>query len=124
MKSQKPTLIFVYNADGDLFSSLVDATHKIISPKTYSCNLCAITYGPLSMKKEWKTFIKNFSLSVKFLHRDEFRKKYPKNKETFPSVFIKKDEQPELIISSTEIDKCKSLKDLTSLVNQKTKEFI
>ena len=117
-------IIFVYNADGDLFSSLVDATHKIISPKTYSCNLCAITYGTLSMKKEWKSFIENLSLPTQFLHRDEFRKKYPKNKEEFPSIFIKKGQQLCLLISSKEINKCNSLADLKYLVSYKIKEFL
>ncbi|MGI8952546.1 MAG: hypothetical protein ACR2FN_13295 [Chitinophagaceae bacterium] len=50
------TLIFVYNADADLFSTLTDFAHKILSPSTYQCKLCALTYGNISMKQEWKFF--------------------------------------------------------------------
>lgn len=123
MKNQKPTLIFAYNADGDLFSSLSDSIHKIISPKTYTCNLCAITYGAFYMKKEWKSFIENIPFQTQFLHRDEFRKKYPQNREALPSVFIKKNEALILIIPNKEINKCKTLKDLKLLVNSKIKNF-
>ena len=38
-------LLFVYNADTGLFNTVADAAHKILSPSTYSCNLCKVTYG-------------------------------------------------------------------------------
>ena len=37
-------LIFIYNAKSGFINELVDIPHKIISPETYDCNLCAITY--------------------------------------------------------------------------------
>jgi len=37
-------LIFVYNANGGLVNSWLDTAHKIVSPSTYSCSLCAITF--------------------------------------------------------------------------------
>ena len=39
-------LIFVYNADGGRLAGLKDLFHKILSPATYSCSLCAVPYGP------------------------------------------------------------------------------
>ena len=50
-------LLFVYNADSGLFNTLTDIAHKMLSPKTYTCNLCAITHGLFSEKEEWKEFI-------------------------------------------------------------------
>jgi hypothetical protein len=38
-------LLFVYNADSGLFNSIAEAAHKIVSPQTYRCDLCRITYG-------------------------------------------------------------------------------
>lgn len=32
---------------------MLDAAHKLISPATYSCSLCALTYGAVSMKRSW-----------------------------------------------------------------------
>lgn len=39
------TLIFVYNAKSGLISAFGDMVHKIVSPATYPCSLCALTYG-------------------------------------------------------------------------------
>ncbi|WP_232221892.1 hypothetical protein [Methanococcoides burtonii] len=48
----KNTLIFVYNADSGLINEMKDYVHKIVSPSTYECNLCAITYGNTGIKNE------------------------------------------------------------------------
>lgn len=69
--------VFVYNADGGRLASLKDAFHKILSPTTYPCSLCAITYGAASMRPEWREFIKALPVPVDFLHRDEFVRDYP-----------------------------------------------
>jgi hypothetical protein len=39
----KISLVFVYNADSGVFNTLSDIAHKIFSPETYACNLCALT---------------------------------------------------------------------------------
>ena len=70
-------LVFVYNADGGRLAGLKDMFHKILSPSTYSCSLCAITYGATSMQPEWREFIKMLPVPVEFLHRDEFSRDYP-----------------------------------------------
>ena len=49
--ANKPILIFVYNANGGFFNGFSDYIHKLVSPKTYECSLCAITYDNLGMKK-------------------------------------------------------------------------
>jgi len=45
-------LIFVYNAESGTMNSAIDFAHKMLSPETYECNLCRITYGNFAMKKE------------------------------------------------------------------------
>ena len=70
-------LIFVYNADGGHLAGLQDMFHKILSPATYSCSLCAVTYGATSMRPEWQQFIQQLAVPVEFLHRDEFVRAYP-----------------------------------------------
>jgi hypothetical protein len=69
-------LVFVYNADSGLVNGLLDAAHKALSPGTYSCRLCQLTYGVVTEKLVWKRFRRKLGLPVEFLHRDEFRKKY------------------------------------------------
>ena len=70
-------LLFVYNADGGLLAGLKDTLHKILSPATYDCALCAVTYGATSMRPEWREFIKSLSVPAEFLHRDKFARAYP-----------------------------------------------
>jgi hypothetical protein len=70
-------LLFVYNADAGLLAGLKDTFHKILSPSTYACALCAITYGATSMRPEWREFIQRLPVAVDFLHRDEFAAAYP-----------------------------------------------
>ncbi len=116
------TLIFVYNADASFFSQLTDYIHKSISPSTYQCNLCGLTYGAMGMKKGWKDFIQKLPLSVKFLHKNEFVKKYPKLQNTaLPAAFIEKDGGISLLITSQEINKQKTITDLENLVQFKLK---
>ncbi|HDY68254.1 MAG TPA: hypothetical protein ENH85_10740 [Candidatus Scalindua sp.] len=114
-------MIFVYNADSGFFSTVKDLAHKIVSPSTYPCNLCAITYGNFAMKKDWKEFIKKLELPVEFLHRDEFQKGCSTDIVGFPAIFIKKDSKLNLFIAEKEINRCKNLEDLKKLLITKLK---
>ncbi len=108
-------IIFVYNADSGLFNTLSDFAHKMISPKTYSCNLCAITH-PFRMSKDWKAFIESLAVEIEFLHRDELDKKYGITKIPLPTVFKLEGRKPDLLIRAEEINLCKTLEDLKALV--------
>ena len=66
------SLIFVYNADSGIFNSISDTANKIISPSTYRCNLCKITYGIVNEKDEWKSFISNLPYKINFLHKNKY----------------------------------------------------
>ena len=68
--SNKKNIIFIYNAKGGQWNYLIDTLHKYLSPKTYECNLCQITYD-LKMRKAWKDFIEESPHDYKFLHLEE-----------------------------------------------------
>jgi len=116
-------LIFVYNADGGIFGTLTDFAHKILSPSTYSCNLCALTHGDFTMKQEWKSFIESLPVETIFFHRDEFQKRY-KMQVALPAAFLYKNKAISEIISKHEIESCKSLAALKTLVRQKIEEHV
>ena len=81
-------LIFVYNADGGRLAGLKDMFHKILSPATYPCSLCAVTYGAFSIRPEWQQFIRQLPVPVEFLHRDEFERDFPRWREhPLPAAF-------------------------------------
>ena len=113
------SLIFVYNADSGIFNLIGDMVHKIISPSTYQCDLCKITYGITNEKEGWKNYISSLPYRVIFLHKDEFEKQYPNVKEKLPAVFENSKGKLRLVISSDKINKCKNLSDLKKLVNSR-----
>lgn len=110
-------LIFVYNADSGLFNSLTDFAHKIISPSTYACGLCALTYDNFTMKKDWKLFLEQLPVEVVFTYRNEWQKEHPEWT-GFPAVFCKGN-TIELLASSEEINGCPSLAELEELIQYK-----
>jgi hypothetical protein len=123
LKLSKPSLLFVYNADTGLFSVVTDYAHKILSPKTYPCNLCAITYGSMGMNKRWQEFIANLSFPVEFLHRDEFVNQYDFKDTQLPAAFLKRGDNITMIITHDEINKCTTIEELMNLVTGKLGEM-
>jgi hypothetical protein len=65
-------LVFVYNADAGLASAALDWLHKIVSPRTYACSLCGVSYGHLGMRPEWREFIGTLDMPVRFAYRDRW----------------------------------------------------
>jgi len=115
----KSTIIFVYNADKELFDSLLNSTHKISSPSIYQCNLYYLTYTALGMRREWKQFLGTFKVPVEFWHRDEFKEEYSMDDVKLPAVFVKEGDNPELRIDADSINHCKSINDLKVLIHGK-----
>jgi hypothetical protein len=115
-------VIFVYAVDGGLFNTLTHYVHKVVSPKTYPCNLCALTNDMLGMKREWAQFIRELGVKTEFLHRNEFIERYPAAKQSFPSVFISTGgAEPKELVTSTELNACHDLAGLISLVGERVK---
>ena len=112
------TIVFVYNADSGLFNTLTDTAHKLFSPETYECNLCAMTFSALGMKKEWKEFLDTMDIPLEFLHRDELKEKYSTEVE-LPAIFLKSGKELNLVIDANAINECKDIADLKQLINEK-----
>lgn len=110
------SLVFVYNARSGLFNKLTDFAHKIISPNTYACNLCAITYSEFGMKKEWKEFLDSIDLPVAFLYEDALSQQFGIDNIPLPAIFLRHGTQLDLIIDATTINTCHSIADLKKLI--------
>jgi hypothetical protein len=114
-------LILVYNADSGLVNLIKDALHKTISPSTYQCNLCALTYGTIGVKAEWKRFVASLEVPATFLHRDEFYARLESHPHDlrgtrFPAVFLDDDGAVSLLIDAAAINRCEALEDLMALI--------
>lgn len=115
----KAKLLFVYNADGGLFSRITNFAHKILSPSTYPCNLCVLTYDNFGIKKEWTEFLRKLDIEQEFFHKDEFLKKYAKYQTKFPAILIDNGSALKILVPHAMIDACISLKDLKQVIMAK-----
>ena len=75
-------LLVVYNADRGFFNTVFSSIHKTLSPETYTCELCRLSYGMTGMIGAWKTYLEYLPLSVRSFHRDQFRDAFPNLRET------------------------------------------
>lgn len=119
MESTIPTLILVYNAKGGVLDALRDMVHKIASPATYPCSLCALTYGAVSMHSTWRAFLRETGLPVMFLYRDELRADLDERDFPLPAILLGRDSggAPEVLVSAAELNALPDLAALTALVS-------
>ena len=119
----RPQLLFVYNADTGLFNTVTDIAHKLLSPSTYSCNLCALTHGTFQMREEWVNFLETLEADCEFLHRDEFVKAHPGRADVpLPAVFAKTSGGPVSLIDAARLGSCGSLAELKLLITERLKK--
>ena len=112
----RPHLIFVYNADSGLFNTVTDIAHKILSPQTYNCNLCALTHGHFKVREEWVRFLETLDADCEFLHRDEFHAKYGRTDSALPAIFSHVAGEPTPLIDSDTLSDCTSLEQLIAVL--------
>ncbi|MEO9953244.1 GTPase [Nonlabens sp.] len=128
----KSELIFVYNANSGKLNAWLDSAHKIISPKTYECRLCDLTYGIFKENAEWARFRESVtntypSIELKFLHIDEFEKEYASKwlpKYEYPCILLKTPETDsgfEIFMSAGEMNKITTTPDLINALESKMK---
>lgn len=115
----RPQLIFVYNADSGLFNTVTDIAHKILSPGTYACRLCALTHGHFTVREEWVAFLKMLDADCEFLHRDELAARYGVRDAELPAIFLKDDAGLRLWIDAATLRGCASLDALKALLSGK-----
>lgn len=110
-------LQFVYNAETGYFNKMTDFAHKIISPGTYACSLCALTYGKFTMKREWADYVKQLPVEEEFIYKNEW--KFAPVREQYPLVALQTGEnRVEVLLEAAELNQIKSLKDLKSRLNE------
>ncbi len=112
----KQKLQFVYNAETGVFNKLTDFAHKIVSPGTYACSLCALTYGKFTMKKEWAEYVKKLPIEVEFVYKSEW--KFAPLREEYPVIALQTgNDRIEILIEAEELDQIKNLDQLKSKLN-------
>ncbi len=101
---------------GAVFNTLADIGHKVFSPATYPCALCAITHGLLAERAEWRAFIESLGADCEFLHRDQFHARFPDIEAAMPAIFRLRDGQPRPCADAATIGACLGVADLRALI--------
>ena len=112
----RPALVFVYNARSGVFNALADAAHKIFSPRTYACNLCALTHNAVGMRGEWRRFLEGLGVGLEFLHADELEPRYGVKGVPLPAVFEREGEGLRVLVSADAVNECGTLDELKRLI--------
>ncbi len=123
---KSPKLIFVYNADSGVLNALKDCVHKLVSPQTYPCKLCDLTYGAFAERKKWKKFRNQSNAQMVFLHADEFYKHYKSKflpNYELPIVLIQNAYDLEIFIDHSTMNTCDNLNQFMDMVTNRIEKF-
>jgi hypothetical protein len=112
-------LLFVYNIDRGTLSAMTDYHKCSTAGKSSPCNMYALIFSPVGMKKGWKRFISDLGISSRYLYRDEFSIETGTEKHSFPAVYIQSGRSFEEIITADEINRVDSTDSLIGLVTQR-----
>ena len=112
-------LIFIYNAKSGLYQAAVDWAHKIISPGTYECSLCSLTYGNLGKYNKWSKFLETINMNKSFIYDDQLSDLDFYNNESLPCIFLRKDNNYSLLLTSDELNNSENLDNLIDLIKKK-----
>lgn len=124
MKTFDKEIIFVYNANSDLFSTLSDFAHKLFFPSTYPCSLCQLTYGNISIKERWATYLDSLPYTKTFLHKDEASEIEATFMDELPVILIKTQEQEvETLMNTRELNQSPTLDDLIDTLGKRLETY-
>lgn len=101
-------LIFIYNANGGLVQMALDSLHKTLSPSTYPCSLCAVTYGSLRMEPKWRKWLAELPMPAVFQHKDDT----PHKSIPLPAVLRERSGQVEVLIDAPTLNSLGTLDEL------------
>lgn len=119
-------LLFVYNVNSGFLDKLIDNAHKIVSPSTYDCNLCSLTYGNFSEDELWRAFREHSALEMEFLHKDEFLRKYRSKwlpKYEFPTILKAESMELELFLPAPELNALNSSEELIEEIQKRVESI-
>jgi hypothetical protein len=106
-------ILFVYNAEAGFLNGMMDSVHKIVSPSTYECALCAITHGAFSMDRRWRDYLRGLPVETSFFHRKDFAEAYPAATDALPAILLDREGVISPLISA---EAFKGLETVDSLV--------
>ena len=92
----------------------MDSVHKTLSPSTYPCSLCAITYGAFTMDRRWRAWLKALPVPSAFYHKDDS----PYCDVALPIVLIERGGQVATLVSAELLNTLGSVDALIAEIEQ------
>ena len=120
--NQPGQIIFIYNAKSGFINAFFDYVHKLVSPSTYSCKLCSLTYNNLGEINKWSHYLRSLPYKTLFLYRDQLNKQqldFNCNVESLPCLLFFNNDKHHLLISNNEINRLNSLEELIHLIEKR-----
>ena len=104
-------LIFVYNANTDPISAIVDYAHKVFKPSSYKCELCALTHHNLGERSAWKDFKNRTNADMEFMYIRGFEATFNLQYD-YPVILMKAEEGFQQLMGKKELQKISSVSEL------------
>lgn len=117
-------LLFVYSVERGNLSGMTDYHQGPASAKSPRCNLIALIFSPVGMKKAWKRFINELSIPSRFIYHDEFQQESGEQNPLLPAVYIHSGKFFHALITAEEINRIGSTDVLIGLVTQRLKQYL
>lgn len=114
-------IVFVYNANTDPLSAVVDYAHKVFKPSTYKCELCALTHHNFGQRNAWKNFKKETNFDLSFWYIRQFEEAHIERYE-YPVVLKMVGNKFVLLLDKTEITHFKDVDELIERLEFFTRE--
>lgn len=115
-------LIFVYNAKKGLRNKVLDGLHKVLSPDTYACDLCAITHHAAGKRKQWKAFLRESNVTMHFYYSDSIPTEFDQNF-AYPVVLRYENSTVTLILDKQDFAAINDLNEFIVLLKEKVPEL-
>ncbi|XOV67252.1 MAG: hypothetical protein ACFHU9_16675 [Fluviicola sp.] len=115
-------LFFVYNARKGVGNMIMDGLHKVVSPTTYACDLCAFTYSAVAKKKKWKAFLEAKEIPIHFYYKNTIPKEFDQNWE-YPVVLRYENSSVTRILDRQDFAAINDLDEFIVLLKEKVPEL-
>ncbi|MFP6649039.1 MAG: hypothetical protein VB817_06245 [Pirellulaceae bacterium] len=111
------SLVFIYNARSGNLQALLDLVHKTLSPATYRCALCQLTYT-FRMRQQWREYLEGLPWDIEFRYFDQLVEEARMLAGTLPACLLKSGNHRQLLLDADMINSCQDVAGLIVLLEE------
>lgn len=97
----------------------LDFAHKLLSPSTYPCSLCALSHGNFGARVGWRQMLDALPLPATILHRDEWQRLAPGEVVALPAIVREAGGTRRVLVSAAELAMLGSLEALADVLTER-----